>query len=205
MKEKRPDPIDSPVDSRLSNGGPPNASPDGSVESVASGSSWLKKFIPRSESRFVFLFAMYCYAVALGGISSQLLVLGRFWEMRIDPEDNTARYVQPGLDDSTLVEVLLVAPVSESLIMIGIIELLRRFGFRAAIQLAASVSVSCLLHGVQYRFYAFSVAPAMFILAGTYIYWRHTSFWVGLQMIVLLHFALNCLPALSVIVQQFLS
>lgn len=205
MQEKRPDPIRSLVDSRLSDGGQFNPSPDSDVETLVTGSSWLRPFIPRSQSRFVFLFAMYCYAVALGNISTQLLVLGRFWEIRIDPQDNTARYVEPGFDNSTLIELLVIAPIFESLVMIGIIELLRRFGFRVAVQFAASVIMSCLLHAVQYSFYAAAVAPGMLIIAGTYIYWRPTSLWVGLQMIVLLHFALNCLPRLSVIVERFIA
>ncbi|HKP04417.1 MAG TPA: hypothetical protein VJU77_13775 [Chthoniobacterales bacterium] len=205
MQGKGPDPTDSPVDWRLSNGAPLNASPDDRVESIASGSSWLKRFVPRSESRFVFLFAMYCYAVALGGIASQLIALGGLWEIRVDPQNDVAHYVRPGFDGRPLLEVLLLAPVIESLIMIGIIELVRRFGFKVCIQVAASVGVSCLMHGRLYWFSAIAVAPGLFIIAATYAYCRHISFWTGLWMIILLHFALNFLPGLSLIIERVLS
>jgi len=167
--------------------------------------SLFESFLPRSRSKVIFLFVTYCYALTLIGVTAQLMRLAGLWQVRVDSSNNVPRYVRPGIDDTTLSDLLVVSPIVESLIMIGIIELLRRCRFRVAVQVVASVSVICLVHGFEYTFAAFSIAPGIFILAGSYIYWRRVSFWVGMRMIIALHFLLNGLPAITVIVERLRS
>jgi hypothetical protein len=90
----------------------------------------------------------------------------------------------------------------ESFVIIGVIELLRRLGFRIAVQTFVSAVIICGLHAAEYTFLAFAVAPVFLIQAGTYIYWRRVSFWVGTQMIIALHVLYNCQPALIVLMER---
>jgi len=130
----------------------------------------------------------------------QLIRLLGLWPIITDPVTHVRRLVRPGIDRSistvvtTVIDPLLIAPIGESLILIGVIELLRRLKFNIAVQIIVSASLSCLLHSIQYPFWGVWVAPVFFIGAGAYIYWRRVSFWIGAEMTILLHFFSNAIP-----------
>jgi len=100
-----------------------------------------------------------------------------------------------------VISPLVVAPVLESFVVIGVIELLRRLNFNVSIQIVASALVSCLLHSISQPVEGLLVAPAFFIFAATYIYWRQVSFWIGTEMIILLHFLYNAIVFMGVLAQ----
>jgi hypothetical protein len=159
---------------------------------------WFKRFLPRSRSKAIFIFAMTCYSLTLTDIDARLIRLWGLWPVKVDPITHVLRPVRPGIDDSKIIDLLLISPVIESLIVIGVIELLRRLKFNIPTQIITSVSLVCLLHGIGSPFFAFLVAPAFFIMAGAYIYWRRISFWSGAQVIILVHFFGNVVPFISV-------
>jgi hypothetical protein len=162
---------------------------------------WFEQFLPRGQSKAVFIFATLCYSFTVTDIEARLIRVFGLWPVRVDPVRHVLRPVRPGVDNSNIIDLLLISPVIESFIMIGIIELLRRLKFNIVIQVMTSVSLLCLLHGMLYPFYAFLVAPTFLIYAGTYVYWRRISFWVGAEMIILLHFFSNAMPFLSVVAE----
>jgi hypothetical protein len=87
--------------------------------------------------------------------------------------------------------VLLLSPVLESLLVVGFIELLRRTKFSIVVQIVAPTLLICGLHSAIHTVWGFVAAPMFFIGAASYVYWRPVSFWVGMQMIVWVHFFWN--------------
>lgn len=166
-----------------------------------SARSRLEQFLPRSDSRFVFVLVMTCYSATVTEIAARVIAFFGFWTVKVDNFQHT-RPVRPGVDETNLIDLLFIAPILESLIIIAIIELLRRLKVSVAIQLVTAVLAISLLHGLQYPFVAFLVAPAFLIQAATYLYWRRRSFWIAAQTIVLLHFLCNCIPLFSVLKDQ---
>ncbi len=162
---------------------------------------WFGRFLPRSQSRPIFIFAMACYTFALQTTLGRVTGLFGLWPVTVDPVRHVLRSVRPGIDYSRMIDFLFIAPVIESFIVIGIIEGLHRLNFKITVQLIASVIVICLLHSIQYSFWGFLVAPAFLIYAGTYVYWRRTSFWVGAQMIIAVHFFSN-VPAFLIVIKE---
>ena len=165
--------------------------------------TWLRAFFPRSRSKAVFIFVMHCYSLTLASVTAQFIQLAGFWQTRVmEGDDNVLQYVRPGIDGASLANQLVIAPILESFIIIGVIELMRRLRFGLTVQVVTSVSVVCLLHALDYVFWAFAIVPSFFIDAVTYIYWRRVSFWVGTQMIIALHILFNSMPAITVIVER---
>lgn len=165
-----------------------------SPDSSRPGAKFFDGFLPRSQSRAVFLFVMTCYSFTLQSMDWRFTRLLGF-SPAMGLEHRTAAAV------SEVISPLVVAPVLESLAVIGLIELLRWLNFSVFIQIVVSASVSCLLHSIPHPIGGFLVAPAFFIFAGTYIYWRRVSFWVGSQMIILLHFLYNAIVFMGVLAQ----
>jgi hypothetical protein len=172
------------------------------------GQNWFQRFLPRSSSKAVFLFVMTCYSFTLKAVIGLVIRLLGLWPVTIDSLTHLPRLVRPGIDRSTgtivtaIIDPLVIAPIAESLVVIGIIELLRRLNFNAVIQILVSASLSCFLHSIQYPFWGFEVAPVFFIGAAAYVYWRRVSFWSGTQMIILLHFFLNSIVFISVTAER---
>jgi hypothetical protein len=164
---------------------------------------WFARFLPRSQSKAVFLFVMTCYSWTLSTLTARLIRLLGFWPTT-DPLAHVRQLIRAGgIDARTialarlLVGPLLLAPVFESFVVIGVIELLRRLKFSIAVQITGSVSLSCFLHGLEHPVQWLLVAPLFLIGAAAYIYWRQISFWIGAQMIILLHFIHNSIVFLN--------
>ncbi len=147
---------------------------------------WFERFLPRSRSKAVFIFTITCYTFTLSAIAGRLIRL-----FGASPTPNINYRTSTVLD--TVVGPLVFAPVVESFIVIGLIELVRRLRFNVAIQIAISVSINCFLHSFSEPFWGLAVAPGFLIGAAAYIYWRRVSFWIGAQTIILLHFFYNAI------------
>ena len=94
---------------------------------------------------------------------------------------------------STPIVPLLISPVADSFVVIGLIELARRLRLNVAVQIAVAVSISCFLESPRQPVWGLLAAPIFLIPAGAYIYWRPVAFWIAAQTIILLHFFYNAL------------
>lgn len=148
--------------------------------------NWLDRFLPKSQSKTVFIFTMTCYTFTLHYIVARLI-----WLFGFSPTSNRSI-------TSTPIVPLLIAPVVESFVVIGLIELVRRLKFKLAVQIAVPVLVSCFLESPLQPFWGIRSAPLFFIGAASYIYWRGVSFWTAAQIVILLHFFYNALVFLNV-------
>ena len=153
--------------------------------------SWFERFLPKSRSRVIFIFAASCYTFTITTLESRLIKIFGLWPTIVDPVRHVVRNVRLGAEHSPVWTGLLLSPVLESFLVIGFIELLRRTKFSIAVQIAVPTLLVCGLHSAAHIVWGFIVAPLFFIGAASYVYWRPVSFWVGTQMIILVHFFWN--------------
>lgn len=99
-------------------------------------------------------------------------------------------------------EGLVLAPVLESLILIGLIELLRVLKAPRSAQIILSALVMGLLHSFSWHPRALIAAPAFGIWAAAYLFIKDSSRGVlpAYSIIAAAHFLYNLVPALSDIV-----
>ena len=149
-------------------------------------------FVPRSRSKLVFAFTMACYGIVL----SQL----------ISAWGHVAGVTRPAHDryfsDSTTEVIMdvVAAPVIESLVLIGIIALVRKLGGSASAQICVATSFMSLPHGVPWWPWAVAVIPSFAIQAASYLYWCRRDRWTSAYwVVVLIHALCNLLPAMYVI------
>jgi hypothetical protein len=153
--------------------------------------NWFQHFLPRSSSNAVFIFTMTCYTFTLEYLGRRSIRLFGFWSTsRIDH-----------LTSTPLVP-LLISPVVDSFVVIGLIEAVRRLRFNVAVQIAVAVSISCFLESPRQPFSGLLVAPVFLIGAGAYIYWRPVAFWIAARTIILLHFFYNALVFIGVTAER---
>jgi len=147
---------------------------------------------------------MSCYSYTLQNVVGQLLKLVGLWPMATHVTTNTHRLLRPGIDDnsSLIVNPLIVGPVTESLLVIAIIELLRRFKFGGPVQVIVPTVLLACLHSTRYLFWGFWVAPVFLIGAVAYVRWRDVSFWTAAEMIILLHVIANFIPLIGVVAER---
>jgi hypothetical protein len=161
-------------------------------DAAANGSlNWFEGFLPKSRSKAIFIFAACCYTFTITTLEIRLFKVFGSWPKIIDPVRHVVRDVRLGAEHSPIWISLLLSPVLESFLVIGIIELLRRTKFSIAVQIVGPALLVCGLHSAAHIIWGFIVAPLFFIGAASYVYWRPVSFWVGTQMIVLVHFFWN--------------
>ncbi len=157
-------------------------------------------FLPRSNSKVIFILAMSCYAITLTTVETRFVQLLRTWPAVDKSIEHVVSPIAPPINQSSIVDLLLLSPAGESLIMIGIIGFVRRIRLSTGIQVVVATCVICLLHSLRYTLWGFIVAPAFLIDAGTYVYWRRReSAWVGALMMFILHACFNSVATVSVI------
>jgi hypothetical protein len=100
----------------------------------------------------------------------------------------------PALEAGSL---LLLIPIVESLILIGMIELLHWLRSPSWLEVSLPAILSAALHLPVSH--AIVVAPSWFIMAWAYVFWRRVSWKVGFAIIASIHALLNLTPAISVI------
>src|SRR2546421_12028741 len=100
----------------------------------------LDAFLPRSASPFVFVFVMACYGWALTALFGGIVAMAHFpprpptfWESEGDP---TAH----------LIEAVIFAPLIESCLLIGLIELLTFLRAPVVVRVLLSAIVIALPH-----------------------------------------------------------
>ncbi|MDQ2868047.1 MAG: hypothetical protein M3R59_06500 [Verrucomicrobiota bacterium] len=92
---------------------------------------------------------------------------------------------------------LVIAPIFESFILIGMFELVRRIGGSAWTQIILSAAFISELHVFPWWPHAVIVLPAFLIQTGSYAYWRRTGWKRAYWVLVSIHALNNLIPALS--------
>jgi len=105
--------------------------------------------------------------------------------------------LQHGYPILEVINLVILAPVIESLILIAMIELLRRLGLPGWLQLGLPASISAALHIPVSH--ALVVAPTWFIMGGAYLLWRRASWKVGFAVIAPIHALINLPAAISIV------
>lgn len=153
--------------------------------------NWFLRFLPRSSSNALFIFTMTCYTFTLEYLALRLI--------RLFVLPATFRV---GHATSPAIIPLFFAPVFESFIVIGLIELVRLLKGNVVVQIVVAVSISCFLESPRPSFWGLLKAPVFLIGAGAYIYWRSVGFWTAARTIILLHFFYNAIVFVSVITER---
>jgi hypothetical protein len=155
---------------------------------VAGNVPW-SAFLPRSRSKIVFVLVATCYAFTAGALAQAISAAFGFPHAPVD--------VFAG--ESVTFHVLnnlVFAPVLESLILIGCVELLRWLRLPVSLQLLCSAVVCASLHVFVSVVLAFVVLPAWFMMAGVYLIWRRTSWKTGFVVVASVHTVLNLIPVI---------
>ena len=150
-------------------------------------------FLPRSGSKLVFVAAMASYAFAVGNLIRAIATaLGA---QRTGP----GVFAEHGYPAIEVISLLLLSPVIESLLLIGLIELLRWIGLPLWAQVACSAAICAGLHALRSISLAFVVAPGWAIMAASYLIWRQVSWKAAFLVVAAIHALLNFLPAIETI------
>ena len=165
-------------------GPPPNATPT-DIAALA--------FCPRGDSKVVFVVAMTGYAVAAN------YLLGTIFWMAGAPQPPVGTLTERGYPALEIIALLLLAPVIESFVLIGMIELMRWLRVPPSVQVVVSAVVFALLHALE-GVGGLAVAPGWAIMAIAYLAWRHISWRLGFLVVASIHALLNLIPAISTLV-----
>ena len=140
-------------------------------------------FLPRSKSKTVFVLAMVSYTWAAAALIATVAVA--FGAQRAP----LGVFLRRGYPTLEVISLVVLAPVIESFILIGIIELARWLKAPVWFQITCAATISALLH-VPIS-HALIVAPGWFIMAAAYLMWRRVSWKVGFAIIASIHALLN--------------
>ena len=150
----------------------------------------LRSFIPRSRSKVVFALVMACYSVTLGRFVSAWAYVAH---VRSPPR---AFYLRGGASD--VVSLLVFAPLIESLILVGVFELVRRARAPAVVQVFIAALFISEMHVWPWWPHAVIVLPGFCIQAASYLYWRERAPWKdAFWVLVSIHALSNLVPALN--------
>ena len=141
-------------------------------------------FLPRGKSKTVFVLAMACYAwVATHLLGTIAIAFGA-------PRPKVSVLLERGYPMFEVIGLVLFAPVVESLVLMGTIELVRKLRSPVWLQITLPAIISALLHMPPIAD-PFVVAPAWFIMAAAYLRWRRVSWKAGFVVIASIHALLN--------------
>ena len=148
----------------------------------------LSSFIPRTRSKVVFALVMACYSVTLGSFVSAWAYVAH---VRSPPR---AFYLR----DPHVISLLIIAPLLESLILVGVFELVRRARAPAIAQVFIAALFISEMHVWPWWPHAVIVLPGFCIQAASYLYWRERAPWKdAFWVLVSIHALHNVVPALN--------
>lgn len=160
--------------------------------------SWYKAFIPRADSRWVFVVTMLCYEMFIARVSSELVRILGLWPTVADKVTQTNRPARPGIEDIGAF-AFFVAPLVESLLLVGVIELLSYFKLHTHSQVIGAAILMSLLHAIEFPIWGLLVLPLFVIDASTFVFWRNRSVWRALLMVFALHLLSNAVSTLHIL------
>jgi hypothetical protein len=154
----------------------------------------LGSFIPRTRSKAVFVIVMTCYGYTL---ASLIGAWARAAHIKSPPP--AFYWFTQGDPAANLLSLVVFAPIIESLILIGSIELIRLARAPETVQVIVGALFIAELHSWPWWPHAVIVAPGFCIQAASYLYWRRSSWKVAYWIVVTIHALNNFIPALSYI------
>ena len=155
----------------------------------------LEAFLPRSGSVFVFIPVIACYDFAITALFAVMVYVlhfpprpPSFWESHGDPAAH-------------IIEALAFAPLLESCVLVGSVELLRWLRAPGWLQVLFAAVLVAGPHSFTWGWepYAFIVAPSFAIQAASYVYWRAVSRMRGFAVVVTIHALHNLIPAMWIV------
>ena len=150
----------------------------------------LRSFIPRGRSKVVFALVMACYSVALARFVYAWAYVAH---VRNPPR---AFYLRGSAFD--VFALLVVAPIIESLILVGVFELVGRARVPAVVQVFIAALFISELHVWPWWPHAVIVLPGFCIQAASYLYWRQRAPWKdAFWVLVSIHALSNLVAALG--------
>ena len=151
----------------------------------------LHAFLPRSDSKIVFVLVMVCYAltatVSMRTVASACGV----------PHPGPGLLLERGSPAAHVIVLLFLAPIVETLLLIGTIELFRKLRSPYWLQVACSTAFIAILHSEAANPWGVAVVPSFAIQSLAYLYWRRVSWKTGYAVVASMHALLNVLPAIS--------
>jgi hypothetical protein len=153
-------------------------------------------FLPRSESKWVFILVMVAYAY----------ILQRIVQDTLEPFTGTNQWMAYvigwGRVLSHVAEAVVFAPIWETLLLVAIIELLRGLGISAIRQVLVSTAALGVVDGINWWPHGIFVIPFFAICGISYLYWRPTSWRIAIGIVILIHALSNCMPSIWLICTQ---
>ena len=140
-------------------------------------------FLPRSRSKILFVLVMASYALA--ATVTLRTIVAAFGA----PRPPIGVFLERGHPILEVISLVVLAPIIESLVLIGMTEFLRWLRSPTWLQLIFPATVSAGLHAPVSH--ALVVAPAWFIMAAGYLIWRRASWKIGFVVIASIHALLN--------------
>jgi len=101
-----------------------------------------------------------------------------------------------GLLFQELITGLLAAPILETCVLIGIVELLRFLKSPGWLQVFLSTAILACLHAGGWGPRPLIVMPGFAIQAASYLWWRPASRKKAFAVVACMHFLLNLIPAI---------
>jgi hypothetical protein len=136
---------------------------------------------------------MVCYGVTADGFID---VLVKAFGASRPPRGLFAFYSAPV---TRVFDMLLIAPIFESMILIATIELFTWLGAPKWAQVAYGTLLIGFLHSISWPPWGFIVAPGFALQGMAYVIWRPTSRKTAYFIVVCIHALLNLMPAVPVI------
>ena len=147
-------------------------------------------FLPRSNSKTIFVVAMACYAFAAGSLIRG--VATAFGAQHTGP----GVLAEHGYQTLQVVSLLVFSPLIESLMLVGLLEAARWLQLPWWAQVALPAATAAGLHAYVSLSLAFVVAPGWAIMSIAYLMWRRVSWKVAFLIVVAIHALLNLYPAI---------
>ena len=97
------------------------------------------------------------------------------------------------------VAMFVFTPLVTSLILLGLIEALRRLGLSSSLQIVAASVALCLAACISSVAWAIVVAPVFVLCAFSYVYWRSISLRTAFTVSFLIQAFHNVIPAIRAI------
>ena len=148
-----------------------------------------RRFVPRSRSKLIFVLTVTCYGFML---SSLVAALASAFQLPPPPID----YLTEGMPVVRVISTVLLAPIIESLLLVGVIELLRVFRAPVGVQVFMATFVIAVLHCFPWPARGLVVAPIYAIQAASYLYWRPTSRKGAFGVVAWMHGLHNLIPGI---------
>jgi hypothetical protein len=152
---------------------------------------WIRSFLPRSRSKVVFALVMGCYCIAVGSF-----MVAWTWVAGL-PRPPRAFYLRGDAPD--VLALLVFGPLIESLMVVGVFELVRWLRAPDWVQVVTSALFISELHVWPWWPHAFIVLPSFLIQSASYLYWRRPSWKDAFWVLVYIHAINNVIPALSAV------